>query len=120
MEAAQDSTDQGKDTSWSALSPTAVQLSPPASGAFIQSSHIFNITYSGDTHTLFSVFQVHLHTYALRIYSRMEVTALLSERMQQIKSPGLHLSIMFIQPKTKPQNQANLLAERYKESTQLL
>lgn len=43
-----------KDTSWWALSPTAVQLSPPASGGFIQSSHIFNTTNSSDTHS-FSV-----------------------------------------------------------------
>lgn len=98
----------------------AVQLSAPASGGFIQSSHIFNTTYSSDTHTLFSVFQAYLNTYALRIYSRMGVTAFLSERMQQIKSPDLHLSIMLIQPKIKPQDQANILSERHKETRQSL
>lgn len=72
----------------------AVQLWPHASGGFIQSLHIFNTAYSSDTHTLFSVFQVHLNTYALRIYHTIGVTAFLSKRMQQTKSPELHLSIM--------------------------
>lgn len=66
-----------------------------SSGGFIQSSLVFNTTYSSDTHTLFSVFQVDLNTYVHRIY-RMGVRGFLSDRMQQIKSRVLHLSVILI------------------------